>query len=631
VRNVQTARQSDCPVVPGGTVVGGQVYTDRGYRLTEVAPELVGADMIRTANEDDGSSGEVWLSGELLLPARVFVAIDTRQAEPPAWVRQRFAPSGLKLATDDCAFDLYQREYPAGPFTLGGNTDDGRRGGKSNYIVVLEALTPKELGESPEIDDVMRLVEKGDVGRGEVLFKHRGGAGCVKCHVLAGPTNGFGPDLRSVGSRATPRHLVESILDPSAVITEGFNQVTVVTDDGTTYAGVLLEESGLSLSLGLSSGDRIDIPKSVIEDRKSSRVSAMPSAAPFLTPQQVADVAAFLLTLNETTVAAAGQPDAAPSLSTPPLSKPDGDQQRGLSVQETADRLVISHAGRPLAEYVFHDTKVLRPYFANVRSRGGLRVTRNHPPVAGVDDTDHETMHPGIWLGFGDVNGVDFWRNGGHIRHVRFLRSPRFIDGHLVFSTESQWVAPGGEVMGQLVSRFVIADRPEGWLLVWDATIGSETVDLVFGDQEEMGFGARVATPLTEKSGGLITNSAGQKSASATWGQAAAWCDYSGSIDGTQAGVMLMAAPENFRASWWHNRDYGVFIANPFGRQAMKQGDRSAVTVPKGETLRIRFAASIHDGTGAEDGDFVNRSERAMESFRSLGSLFDSEAFGGSE
>jgi hypothetical protein len=129
----------------------------------------------------------------------------------------------------------------------------------------------------------------------------------------------------------------------------------------------------------------------------------------------------------------------------------------------------------------------------------------------------------------------------------------------------------------------------------------------------------------------LITNSAGQKSASATWGQAAAWCDYSGSIDGTQAGVMLMAAPENFRASWWHNRDYGVFIANPFGRQAMKQGDRSAVTVPKGETLRIRFAASIHDGTGAEDGDFVNRSERAMESFRSLGSLFDSEAFGGSE
>jgi putative membrane-bound dehydrogenase-like protein len=636
VRGVQAVGQRDYQVVMGGTVVGGHVYTDRGYRLTEVAPELVGADMIRTANEDDGSSGEVWLSGELLLPSRVFVAIDSRQAEPPAWVRDRFARSDLKLATDDCSYDLYQRDYPAGPFALGGNTDDGRSGGKSHYLVVLEALTPKELGKPSAIDEVMELVEKGDAGRGEVLFKHRAGAGCVKCHVLDGPTNGFGPDLRAVGSRATPRHLVESILDPSVVITEGFNQVTVVTDDGTAYAGVLLEESGLSLSLGLSSGDRIDIPKSLIEDRQSSRVSAMPSAAPFLTPQQAADVVAFLLTLNETTVAAAGQPAATPSipvppLSKPPLSKPEGDQQRGLSVQETTDRLMISYAGKPLTEYVFHDTKVLRPHFADVRSRGGLRVTRNHPPVVGIDDTDHETMHPGIWLGFGDVNGVDFWRNEGHIRHVRFLRSTGFVGDHLVFATESQWVTPGGEVMGQLVSRFLIADRPEGWLLVWDATIGSETVDIVFGDQEEMGFGARVATPLTEKNGGLITSSTGQTTASATWGQAAAWCDYSGSIDGTQAGVMLMAAPENFRASWWHNRDYGVFIANPFGRQAMKQGDRSAVTVPKGETLRIRFAASIHDGTGGGDGDVVNRSERAMESFRSLGSLIDSEAFGGSE
>ena len=27
-----------------------------------------------------------------------------------------------------------------------------------------------------------------------------------------------------------------------------------------------------------------------------------------------------------------------------------------------------------------------------------------------------------------------------------------------------------------------------------------------------------------------------------------------------------MPAPSNFRTSWWHNRDYGVFVANPFGR-----------------------------------------------------------------
>ena len=57
-----------------------------------------------------------------------------------------------------------------------------------------------------------------------------------------------------------------------------------------------------------------------------------------------------------------------------------------------------------------------------------------------------------------------------------------------------------------------------------------------------------------------------------------------------------MAHPANIRKSWWHNRDYGVFVANPFGRAAMKQGDKSAVTVKRGETLRLRFGAVIHAG-----------------------------------
>ena len=53
---------------------------------------------------------------------------------------------------------------------------------------------------------------------------------------------------------------------------------------------------------------------------------------------------------------------------------------------------------------------------------------------------------------------------------------------------------------------------------------------------------------------------------------------------------------DNFRASWWHNRDYGMFVANPFGRAAMKQGDKSTVTIPRGQPFRIRFTAVIHEG-----------------------------------
>jgi hypothetical protein len=55
-----------------------------------------------------------------------------------------------------------------------------------------------------------------------------------------------------------------------------------------------------------------------------------------------------------------------------------------------------------------------------------------------------------------------------------------------------------------------------------------------------------------------------------------------------------MPDPRNFRPSWWHNRDYGVFVANPFGREAMKQGEKSRVEVKKGESFRIRFGALLH-------------------------------------
>gem|GEM_PF-594612 len=53
--------------------------------------------------------------------------------------------------------------------------------------------------------------------------------------------------------------------------------------------------------------------------------------------------------------------------------------------------------------------------------------------------------------------------------------------------------------------------------------------------------------------------------------------------------MTLLAAPANLRGSWWHNRDYGVFVANPFGRAAMKQGDRSKVRVARRQLFRAEF------------------------------------------
>jgi hypothetical protein len=64
-----------------------------------------------------------------------------------------------------------------------------------------------------------------------------------------------------------------------------------------------------------------------------------------------------------------------------------------------------------------------------------------------------------------------------------------------------------------------------------------------------------------------------------------------------------MPGPKNFRASWWHNRDYGVFVANAFGRAAMQQGAKSNVTIKKGESLQLVCGAMLHDGASYDPAD----------------------------
>lgn len=267
----------------------------------------------------------------------------------------------------------------------------------------------------------------------------------------------------------------------------------------------------------------------------------------------------------------------------------------GFEVDQQDQKLVITRAGKPVTEFVFRNDKILRPYFANVYSPNGVLLTRNSPPIKGVDPVDHETMHPGIWLAFGDINGSDFWRNQGEIRHDRFRQPPEIRGNRLSFATDSQLTTADAKRMCELVNRFELSNLPNGTLLVWEATFSSDTGDFTFGDQEEMGFGARLATPLIEKNGGSIVSSTGTQTARKTWGQPARWCDYGKHIDGRNCGITLMTHPANFRESWWHNRDYGLFVANPFGRAAMKQGEKSTVTVERGSPFTIKFAAMLHD------------------------------------
>ncbi len=266
--------------------------------------------------------------------------------------------------------------------------------------------------------------------------------------------------------------------------------------------------------------------------------------------------------------------------------------QSAVSFDRQADRLHIRIHDQPFATYVWDDPVILRPYFCHLHAPNGVQVTRNHPPVEGQDPVDHATMHPGLWLAFGDMGGADFWRNRASVRQIEFVEDPHSTRQGAAFSVRNHYMA-GERLICEELCRFAIHVRPAGFVIDWTADFtGPE--DCAFGDQEEMGLGMRVATSLTVARDGQIRNSDGATNEAEVWGKPATWCDYSGIIDRQSAGITLMPDPANFRPCWFHARDYGLLVANPFGRRALTGGEVSRVIVRGGETLRLRFGILVH-------------------------------------
>lgn len=251
--------------------------------------------------------------------------------------------------------------------------------------------------------------------------------------------------------------------------------------------------------------------------------------------------------------------------------------------------------GEAFADYAFADDKITRPYFAHVRAPGGTPVTRNHPPVAGQDPTDHDTMHPGLWLAFGDLNKADHWRNKAKVVHAGFATKPEVRDGVGRFAVRNDYKSADGKAdVCREECAYTVRPVAGGVLLTWDSAFRSADHDLRFGDQEEMGLGVRVATAISGKKGGRLLTSDGARGEKAVRGTSAAWCDYGGVTDGKLVGVVLMPHPKNARPSWYHARDYGLLVANPFGRKALTGGEPGDVVVRKGETLRLRFGVLVY-------------------------------------
>lgn len=145
-------------------------------------------------------------------------------------------------------------------------------------------------------DRTAAAVRVGDAARGRAVAEGKGG--CLTCHRVNGTGSRVAPDLSDIGTARNAAALHQTLLDPSSVMLPINRPVRIILKNGRTINGRRLNEDTYTVQLiddqeRLHSLQKTDIRTFAVETK-----SAMPSFAERLTPEELADVVAYLLSLK---------------------------------------------------------------------------------------------------------------------------------------------------------------------------------------------------------------------------------------------------------------------------------------------------------------------------------------------
>ena len=223
--------------------------------------------------------------------------VEGYNAMPESWL-----PSGL---TDEDLRDLVLYLQ-----SLGGSPDP-------TQIVVPKTLLA---GKRQEYARELEQFASGDPARGKILFHDANGtAGCIKCHSIDGQGENICPDLSFVNHVQRPGYIRESIVDSSATLVRGYQQLMIWDKKGMMFIGLPKDEDDETITLVIDDqGTTKVVRKDQIDDQLLSEVSIMPgNIADLLSEQEMLDIIAYLLQHDGPVVAPVALTEAAPEAALP--------------------------------------------------------------------------------------------------------------------------------------------------------------------------------------------------------------------------------------------------------------------------------------------------------------------------
>lgn len=165
--------------------------------------------------------------------------------------------------------------------------------------LLISEIQPQGPGKNWTVEEAMTLLEglkSRDLVKGKAMFA---ATLCLSCHTMQGEGGVVGPNLTQLGTRFSPKDILESTINPNTVISDQYASTIFYLADGSSVLGKLINEDKEKYYISQNPFDPQsvrEITKNDVTSKKLSDISVMmPGLINRLNEEELKDLMAYLI------------------------------------------------------------------------------------------------------------------------------------------------------------------------------------------------------------------------------------------------------------------------------------------------------------------------------------------------
>jgi len=298
---------------------------------------------------------------------------------------------------------------------------------------------------------------------------------------------------------------------------------------------------------------------------------------------------------------------------------------------EANNRLDIFISDNHFTSFFYPDDSE-KPVLYPIFTASGKEITRGYPYNPRPFERFDHPHHVGLWLNFGDVNGLDFWNHSFRVspenKHrygsIRFREVIRENPGKGELVVSSDWVDINNTVLLNEETVFIFCGE-NGRQSIKRTSKLTAVQDVTFRGNKEGLLGLRVDRAFEEPArspqrlldaqgnlrdermvynegvNGIYRNADGQNG-SDVWGKRSPWVALRAEKEDEIITIAIFDHKDNpYYPAWSHARGYGLFAVNNLGGKGMHQDEEDVeIKLNPGESISFTHLIVI-DGEISND------------------------------